>query len=119
MQAFQYNDLRDIDEVSELHPSDYECLEAVKQVLIAHDKVERFGVNLLHRHFDVAEDECVVEYTDKAKRKLVAVVEKIGASNATETMWRFDVEENGTVAKKCRRYCWAGKDGHPQTHDEW
>lgn len=118
MHAFQYNDLKNIDDIHEISDSDYQCLEAIKNVLLEHGKASKFGINLLHRHFDVADDECVVEYTDKENRRLVSVVEKKGETNAMETMWRFDTNEAGLCVRTCHRTCYTGggtfhKTSHP------
>jgi hypothetical protein len=61
MQPLQWKTLKDIDEVRRIDDSDSECLEAIRKVLEKHDCLDRFGVTLLHSHFDVAEDEMMLE----------------------------------------------------------
>ncbi|RYG88609.1 MAG: hypothetical protein EON58_19865, partial [Alphaproteobacteria bacterium] len=64
MAAMQWASLPDISDVEALSPADHECLDAIRDVLIRHKALGRFGVHLAHRHFDVAADEVLVEYTD-------------------------------------------------------
>lgn len=118
MKAFQYNDLKDIDETEALTDGDYECLDEIRKVLIKRGKADKFGINLLHRHFDVADDECVVEYTDKENRKLVSVVKKKGEVPAVETMWRFDTDEAGMCFRKCFRSCVKWGSYHSTNHPQ-
>lgn len=69
--------LPDIDEVVPINASDDECLREINQVLVKHGATSRFGVNLLHSHFDMAEDEVLLEETDIAtRRQILSVVKK-------------------------------------------
>ena len=116
MDAFQYNSLKDIDDCHELNSEDLNCLDEIRSVLMRHKKTERFGVNLLHRHFDIADDECVVEYTDKKNRTLTAVVEKKSTSQSVETMWRFDTDDTGYCHRMCNRTCSKWGSWHDANH---
>lgn len=92
-----WNDLADIDAIPELSSSDFNCLEEVRQVLERHGKAKLFGVQLLHRHFPLAEDEVFLETQDPAQKiltyKAVAVSELAGV-NTRATSWRLD---DGTI----------------------
>ena len=59
-------------EVRSLDTTDAACLADVRAVLARHGKDERFGVNLLHRHFAIGEDERLVEVIDEESRTLTA-----------------------------------------------
>ena len=49
----QWGLLKDLDDVGSINDSDVDCLAEVREVLKKHGKRERFGVALLHRHFDM------------------------------------------------------------------
>ncbi|GAW35227.1 hypothetical protein RA2_02287 [Roseovarius sp. A-2] len=116
MHAFQYNSLGDINDVEMLVPEDEAVLSEIRDILIKHGKLHKFGVNLLHRHFDLAADECLVEYTDVDQRILKSVVEKRGQTAAVETMWRFDTDSAGMCVSFCTRTCstWGSHHTHHQ-----
>lgn len=59
--------------VADLHSldaSDLECFSALRAVLERFGKLDRFGVALLHRHFDLAQGEVLLEKTDVASRTM-------------------------------------------------
>jgi hypothetical protein len=85
--------LPDIDEVTPLSDADQPCLAEIRAVLAKHDALQRFGVTLLHEHFEVAEEEILVETIDVETRTLTSRPEKIaelGNYNSVETSWRLD-----------------------------
>ncbi|WP_009965197.1 hypothetical protein [Verrucomicrobium spinosum] len=63
-------DLPDIDEVPEFSDADRDCLDAVRAVLRKHGKLSTFGLTLLHQHFDLQEDEVLLETADPATRTI-------------------------------------------------
>jgi hypothetical protein len=63
-------DLPHLDDVRPLDATDGACLAYLHAVLARHGKEERFGVGLLHRHFDLAIDERLVETMDEVTRTL-------------------------------------------------
>lgn len=69
VESMQWNSLSHIADVKPIGDSDAACLEEVRQVLLKHGQVERFGISLLHSHFDVADDEMLLETTDMEKRE--------------------------------------------------
>ena len=86
------NDCPHIDDVQALNEEDLACLEEIAAVLQKHDRLDRFGLSLLHKHFDLAEDEVLVEYTDEEARTQTIRVEKRPAQNNSciqQTAWRF------------------------------
>lgn len=58
-------------ELATLTGEDEECLKEIKGVLERFGKSNRFGVTLLHEHFDVDDDEVMQETTIPTKRRLV------------------------------------------------
>ncbi|MCH8549477.1 MAG: hypothetical protein LAT80_11420 [Balneolaceae bacterium] len=69
VESMQWNALKHIADVKPIDESDAECLEDIRQVLIKHDRLERFGVSLLHSHFELHDDEILLETTDLEKRE--------------------------------------------------
>jgi hypothetical protein len=69
MSAMQWTTLDHIADVRPIDDSDAACLEDIRQVLEKHGALQRFGVSLLHRHFDVADDEFMLETTDEEQRE--------------------------------------------------
>jgi hypothetical protein len=109
--------LPDIDEVEPFSDRDQACMSDVRAVLARHGALQRFGLTLLHQHFDIADDEVLVEDIDVANRVLTCRPEKItGAQNAVETSWRLD---DPAGMARCRQVCvespvtWSG---HSRRH---
>jgi hypothetical protein len=67
--AMQWTTLDHIADVRPIGDEDAECLEDIRQVLMKHGALDRFGISLLHRHFDVADDELMLETTDEDARE--------------------------------------------------
>jgi len=77
----------------------------------------RFGVHLLHKHFDVADDEVLVEYTDVIARTQECRVEKrvsdrVEPSARIETMWSFS---GPGALRVCDQQC-VNNYGHAPRH---
>jgi hypothetical protein len=88
-----WNDLDNIDEMPPFAASDLTCLEEVKAVLERHGKSHVFGVNLLHKHFDLADDEIMLETQDAKARTLHSHAVKLSELERIPyvvTVWRFD-----------------------------
>ncbi|HEX4587479.1 MAG TPA: hypothetical protein VH185_05875 [Mycobacterium sp.] len=66
-----YAALRDMDatDVGELREDDRACLEELGQYLVSTDAWQRFGIWLLHKHFEPEPGEVLVEQTLRAPRK--------------------------------------------------
>jgi hypothetical protein len=69
LEVMQWSKLDYIDDVRPIDDSDGACLEEIRQVLQRHGALARFGVSLLHSHFDLADDEMMLETTDQDKRE--------------------------------------------------
>jgi hypothetical protein len=78
-------------------------------VLKRHHKLERFGVALLHKHFDMQASEMLVEHTDRDARLLIIKpIQQEQAGNTVETIWELGDGDGNKVVLSCRQYC--GKD---------
>jgi hypothetical protein len=67
--SMQWSRLKNIGDVEPIGEGDAACLEDIRQVLIKHNALGRFGLTLLHSHFDLADDELMMETTDMDKRE--------------------------------------------------
>jgi hypothetical protein len=69
LESMQWSELDHIADVRPIDDSDAACLEDIRAVLTKHNCLDRFGVTLLHSHFDVADDEMMLETTDLDRRE--------------------------------------------------
>lgn len=102
----QWSTLKDISDVKPLNDGDTDCFVEIREVLRKYDKLERFGVALLHSHFDLADDEIMLESSDEESRTLVTTAVKqanAGTSNIG-TVWMLR-EGDATTMSWCRSYC--------------
>ena len=89
----QSQPLPNIQQVPPFSPNDEECLAEVAKILKKHSCLERFGINLLHQHFPVGDDEVLLETNDPKTRTLkMSVINLSELSNADVrvTSWRLD-----------------------------
>ena len=116
LETVQKSALPDIDDVQPLSDTDFEVLKEIGEVLRKHKSAQRFGVCLLHKHFDLNEGEELVEETDIEKRISVTRAQKISARDerTIETMWRF--QEDLQTITKCVARC-VYNNGHSRMHD--
>jgi hypothetical protein len=118
----------DIDDVSPISESDDVIFSEIRDVLARHNALERFGVTLLHDHFEIGEDEILLESCDPDTRTLVSrPVKMADLSQATmiETNWSLNSvaaiqagqKPQKEPIKTCRSACQqiAGK-GHSRVH---
>jgi hypothetical protein len=99
--ATAFADLPHIDETDYLDASDEACMLEVREVLLKHGKTGRLGVTLLHRHFDLAENERLIEHCDEDNRTFVIKPEKIedlGDAKIIETAWQFSEETEKPIS---------------------
>lgn len=123
----QWNHLPDIHDVTPLNDHDRACLDAVRDVLAKFDCLDRFGVNLLHKHFEMAEDELLIEQVDEAGRRLVTKPVKLDIvsgqmASAYETQWHWQRNGQGALALICVARCFPGNyesPGHVNKHVGW
>jgi hypothetical protein len=97
-----YELLRDMDatDVGELREDDRVCLEELGQYLVSTDAWQRFGIWLLHKHFEPAPGEVFVERAIRAPRRTeTAPVERSAfpEQGLSTTAIRFDDSVSGGV----------------------
>ncbi|NUT46180.1 MAG: hypothetical protein HOV94_02500 [Saccharothrix sp.] len=111
--------LPDIHEVRPVGDRDRECIAELRSVLEKHQALGRFGITLLHQHFDLAPDEVLVEVVDVENRVLVSAPQVVsGVGSAVETSWRLD---DPTGMSRCETVCalktdWLGHPYHKRMH---
>ncbi len=116
MLALAYRDLPDIDAVTPLDAADFACLAEVREVLSRHGRLDRFGVNLLHTHFPMSDDEVLVESCDDAARALTMTVQPKSALDTADiipTSWRLT---DGEALLGCYQACVAAGGSHKRRH---
>lgn len=87
--------LPDIDDVEVRSEADDACFAEIRDVLKRHSALGRFGVTLLHQHFDIADDELLVEQVDVDTRTLTirpVPAAEVAARPVKETHWRLDTD---------------------------
>jgi hypothetical protein len=85
--------LKHIDEILPLNDNDNACMEELKSVLNKYKALDRFGITLLHKHFEMEEDEVLLEECDEENRTLLLKPVKqssIKSAKSIETNWRLD-----------------------------
>ena len=120
MTPVQWAKLSHIDAIEPIGESDQECLTEIRAVLLRHRKTNRLGVALLHSHFDLAEDEVLLETCDQEVRALTmspAKVDTVGSGDIG-TIWMFG-DQDTKITSWCRQYCKRGIFGnHFEAHEK-
>ncbi|EAY24125.1 hypothetical protein [Microscilla marina] len=106
-----YHALKDINEVDPLTDEDHETLQMVREVLRKRNAIDKFGVSLLHDHFEVNEDEILLETHDPISRTLTVKPYRneslkeadIDDDGFMQTNWRFDQDDPKNLL--CMVYC--------------
>lgn len=110
-------DISEINPFSKDNPKDVQCFDEIRQVLKKYNYLDRFGVCLLHRHFDVFSDECLIESCDISTRTLT--IEPIKQNNIIskgqliETSWNLSPKKP-IPEVSCETYCWVDSKGEHQ-----
>jgi hypothetical protein len=60
----------DINVIEPVSSHDEECIAELRAVLKRHGRLHRFGISLLHTHFDMTDDEILLETCDDERRTL-------------------------------------------------
>jgi len=116
LRPIQWKSLDHINTVRPIDDSDSAVLEEIRGVLEKHGCLDRFGIALLHRHFEVSPDEMMLETTDESEREHWvrpvprAVLDAKGIPTQS-TILRFDTH---SWSQYCG--CDTDKDGHTGTH---
>lgn len=115
LETVQYSKLTHIDEIEPINERDFEVLNEIKSILVKHNYTDRFGVTLIHKHFDLAEDEVLMETTDEEARVSIINVQKSSGTemNTIETTWKFalDIRAETICVLKCHYFL-----GHKRKH---
>lgn len=116
IQPTQWGTLPDIDSVRRpLTELDSACLAEVRSVLSKHGRLDRFGIVLLHKHFELDADEALVETIDQENRILtVQPVKRRDVAGAIPTQWSLASED---AAQWCQTSCiWTDMKHVAQPH---
>lgn len=95
---------------------DAACFKDIRDVLMKHNALHRFGMFLIHQHFEIADDEEMMECTDHDGRTLTIVPRKksaIDRSVTVPTNWVFTTSEEVAIA--CCT-CARNENGHQGYH---
>ncbi|WP_398309237.1 hypothetical protein [Zoogloea sp.] len=115
VQPMQWSSAKDIHQVERLSYKDSECLREIRDVLVKHGALDRFGVSLLHSHFPVESDEYLLETVDVENRSLlIRPVKKLEVSAAIQTQWRLSDCE---AVQICHGWCQYSGGTHNHGHD--
>lgn len=104
MQAVQMNSFPHINEVHGLCSADDECMAEVQAVLSKHGKTGKFGLTLLHKHFELRENEILVEHCDEVSRVLTCKpisISEIPSGQLIQTVWRFTEAGERVSVRDC------------------
>jgi hypothetical protein len=112
------NELPNINDVHALNIDDQACLAELRGVLQRYGLTHRFGIALLHKHFEVEVDEVLVEHCDVSARTLTASPMKRASlvpGNSVTTLWKFvsdpGAADQGTEEKECEKVCPVDAEG--------
>ena len=109
-----------LDDVDDLDESDLVCFQEIAAVLQRHGKLDRFDLALRHGHFDVADDELLIETNDPDTRTLSVKPYKLDELPADarfrETVWSPTLD--GAIdSQRCKQGCFVDlKDKHSTSH---
>jgi hypothetical protein len=93
-------------DVQGLSEKDIPCLKEIRDVLAKHQMLERFGINLLHKHFEIKDTEILVETIDFEKRTLMTTPkDRSVIGDCVETSW--SLSENDARIACGKTHCWS------------
>lgn len=93
MAPLQWSRLPDLCHVAPLDDADLACMDELRRVLARHHRLGRFALHLVHKHFELAPHEVMVEYSDPATREQRLRVEardSVALRDAVPTTWMLD-----------------------------
>ena len=112
----QWSSYKDIDDIEPVNDSDSKCMEEVRDVLKKHNRLDRFGLALLHKHFDLQDDEIMLERSFENERKLVLKPEKIKNIGDNKIGTIYALKEGVQAVAFCPTYCYAPMGYHMKPH---
>jgi hypothetical protein len=97
-----------VDDARPLGDDDRELVAELRAVLDRYGALDRFGITLLHSHFDLEDNEILVETVDPESRVLtiqpVPEEKAAGEGELVPTSWRLDAPDgNPRVLTYCHR----------------
>ena len=112
--------LPDVDAVEPLGAHDDACLDELRAVPSRNGALGRFGITLLHDHFELGPGEVLLETCDKQGRVLTmrpVVASELGGGTLVETQWQLT-----PIGIPQRQVCKVGcfsdlKGNHNHVHD--
>jgi len=121
IQTTMWSQLKDIDSMSKISDNDAQCFRELRDVLKKHNALDIFGIKLLFKQFEVAEDEVLFETTDVQERTQIVRPFKIKDLQGLEdmslmtTMWKM-VEGEKVAYQYCACAERLGEKGHSGQH---
>lgn len=116
MISLLWGEINHIDNVRPIDDEDLPCLNEIFEILKKHNCIDRFGVALLHKHFDLQEDEVLLETTDVAGREqwIRPIKESYLKENRIEAQTTLVCYSDAGLSRMC--VCARGPDGHIGRH---
>ena len=121
MMPVQWSSLEDIDGIEPLNKSDENCLQEIYEVLKKHGKQDRLGIALLHKHFDLQDNEIMLEVSDHESRELVTTPVNSDVAGNGNVGTIFALRDGNTIEtmSHCHQYCKRGIFGnHFKAHEK-
>ena len=116
MISLLWGEINHIDNVRPIDAEDLPCLNEIFEILKKHNCIDRFGVALLHKHFDLQEDEVLLETTDVDGREqwIRPIKESYLKENRIEAQTTLVCYSDAGLSRMC--VCARGPDGHIGRH---
>jgi len=118
LNPMKWSDLTHIDDIKPIDDGDEAVLADIRDILLKHGAVDRFGVFLVHKHFELEPYEYVLEETDEDERVQTLTVQRGDDpdQNTIQTMWQFQ-QDGETAVTKCVLRCNYNR-GHKAVHSK-
>jgi hypothetical protein len=118
LETVQWARLEYIEDLEPISDRDYDVLKELRDILLRHGYQDRFGVCLLHKHFDLQPGEAALEESDAQSRvSTIKVVPQESCKDAMETAWRFSPDVEIHAGRNCEVKCHGfGMTGHSRRH---
>ncbi len=116
IEPMQWGKLADLHDVPPLQADDVECMKAIRHVLKQFGKLDRFALHLIHKHFDIADDEVLVEYSNAKTREQFFRAEKRDSADARDAVPTTWILKDGMEAM-ATCVCATRSDGHQGRHE--
>lgn len=120
LQPVQWSSLKLIEDMEPISETDFDVLKEIREVIFKHGYEDRFGVCLVHKHFEILPGEIALETSDdEARVSTIRVVEEKEANDAWQTAWKFSKDiDDIKSGRNCRQYCQGfGIAGHSRKHE--